>query len=57
MVLFLANEDAVCFLQIVRTLVGPGRGCDFDIEFLLLVTVLAVKFQPDVTVFERPDLS
>jgi len=51
MVLFLANEDAVCFLQIVRTLVGQCGGFDFDIEFLLLVTVLAVKFQPDVTVF------
>jgi hypothetical protein len=56
-VLLLANEDAVGFLQIVRTLMGHGRGFDFDVDFLFFVAVLAVKFQPDITVFERPDLS
>ena len=54
---FLPNEDAVGFLKILRAGVRHVSCLDLDVDLLVSLTLAAVEFQPDVTVFQRPDLS
>jgi hypothetical protein len=50
-ILFLPDEDAVSLLQVVLSILDPGGGLDFDVDFLIGLAVLAVELQPELAVF------
>src|SRR4051812_22211440 len=55
--LFLTDEDAVSLLQVVLSILDRGGGLNFDVDFLMGLAVLAVELQPELAVFQGPDLS